>query len=376
MSKIIKNILPIALPLAAVAMPFAAPGLMASLGTALGAGAGSAGMLGSGLTSAALSGAGSAIQGKPVGSSLLSAGLGGLGGALAGGGGSAISSGLGLSGTGANALSGALTGAAYGGATGGGEGALLGAAGGGLTGGLLGSGGSSGGIDFGSATELAGTPAASLGSAATPAVDFGSLTTGTGLAAGGGASSMTGAGMKLSDVLKLGGSLYSGYSSSQALDEQNKAIKNALTQAQGTLSPYTQAGATAIGQLSDALSQGFNYEDYANTPAYQFQLGEGQNAITSALAAQGLGQSGAAVKEAAQYATNLANQNYNDAYNQWLQKNSQLASLGGLGSGAATNMANLYGYGGETAANLIASKEDAQNKMLLALLSGMGSIYA
>lgn len=353
MSKVLSYILPVA----AAAIPFAFPATMAALGTALGAGASSSGMLGSALTGAALSGAGSAASGADVGSSLLSAALGGAGGALAGGGGSAISEAAGLSGAGADALSGALTGAAYGGSTGGAEGAALGAIGGGLTGGLT------GGAD--TTTDALSGAGYSL-----PSSGYASLPE-TSLVSGGGASSFGGTGMNLSDALKAGSSLYTMYTN----QAQQDAINKALAQAQSVISPYTTAGGTAASQLSDALSSGFNYSDYANTPGYEYQLSQGQNALSSALASQGLGQSGASVKAATEYATNLANQNYQDAYNNWLAQNSQLAGLAGTGSTAANTLAGLYNYGGATSANILGANTDATNKLISALLTGSGSIY-
>lgn len=383
MSKVLKYVLPVA----AVALPFAFPATMAALGTAVGAGAGSAGMVGSGLTGALLSGTGSALSGAPVGQSLLSSALGGVGGALAGGGGAALSEAAGLTGTAADVASGALSGAAYGGATGGAKGALQGALTGGIGGGIAGAlDGVSSSLDMASATPMTGETAALMGSGAgsTTALDMSGLTTGSGLAAGGGASAMGGSGMNLSDALKLGGSLYSGYAANQANEEMKKQLIAAQQQAAGALSPYTTAGGTAAGQLSQALTEGFNYEDYANTPAYQFQLSQGQEALNKQLAAQGMGQSGAAVKAATEYATNLANQNYSDAYNQWIQRNQQLQGLTGTGAGAATGLGNIYGNIGMANAGATAASQNAINQMLgeasvnpltLALLRGAGSMF-
>ena len=354
---LIKKAAPFLLPIAAIAAPFAFPATMASIGGALGAGAAAAPMVGGGLTSALLSGVGSAVQGKPVGQSLLSAGLGGLGGALASGGGSAIAGAAGLTGTGAKIASGALTGAAFGGASGGGSGALKGA----ITGGAMAGLGSLGDAASSTADGLSGvTSQAGYGGAGMSVPEtFTPLTSGSGLAAGGGASAMN-----LGDALKLGSSIYSGYSTMDANDEMQKQLLEQQNKAAGLMSPYTEAGGQAATQLSDALTQGFNYEDYANTPAYQMQLAEGQKAIQQQLAAQGLGQSGAAVKAATEYGTGLANQNYGDAYNQWLQQNQQLGGLANTGSGAASNLGNIYGDIGMTGALATGANQNAMNNML------------
>jgi hypothetical protein len=60
--------------------------------------------------------------------------------------------------------------------------------------------------------------------------------------------------------------------------------------------------------------------DFQQSPGYQFQLSEGQKAIDRSLAARGLGLSGASVKEGIRYATGLANQDYNNYFNQKQQE--------------------------------------------------------
>lgn len=371
MSKVLQYIAPVA-AIASVALPFLAPATMAALGTAVGAGASSAGIVGSGLTSALLSGVSSAASGNSVGNSLLSAGLGGVGGALAGGAGSSLTNAAGLTGTGAKIASGALTGAAYGGANDGGSGALtgalLGGVGGGVSSALNGTSGASDALT-GVTTEVS----ASGAPMSVPSSSLSSLTTGSGLAAGGGTSALGGTGMNLSDALKLGSSVYSGISTQAANDEMQKQIAAMQSQAANALSPYTTAGGTAANQLSNALTQGFNYDDYANTDAYNFQLSEGQKALQQQLASQGLGQSGAAVKAATEYGTNLANQNYGDAYNQWLQKNSQLQGLAGTGSSAASNLSGILSNSGLYNAMATGSNQNALNSMLSSLTTRTAS---
>jgi hypothetical protein len=109
----------------------------------------------------------------------------------------------------------------------------------------------------------------------------------------------------------------------------------------GALSPFIgagQAGATGL-QSYAASNPTFNFnptpEQLAATPGYQFQLQQGENAITNAASAQGLGNSGAALKEAGQYATGLAGTYYQNAFNNAQQQfqtnqNAKLANLSTL----------------------------------------------
>ena len=86
---------------------------------------------------------------------------------------------------------------------------------------------------------------------------------------------------------------------------------------------YTQASNEnnqAIGALGNegsilgTLSQGINEQTLQNTPGYQFTLGQGLQSTQNSAAARGLGVSGAALKGAATYATGLADQTYQNQY--------------------------------------------------------------
>ena len=115
----------------------------------------------------------------------------------------------------------------------------------------------------------------------------------------------------------------------QAQGYQEKQLGAATTAAQ----PYTTAGAAATGQLSDLLkpggylSQTWNQqfqaptaEQAAQTPGYQFTLGQGINALNRGAAARGNLLSSGAAKALEQYGTGLANQTYNDVYNRAAQQ--------------------------------------------------------
>lgn len=150
--------------------------------------------------------------------------------------------------------------------------------------------------------------------------------------------------MDLGQVLS-GGLRYFGSSENEDLINQQRAlIENARREAEaavtGQLSPYTQAGGQALGQLSGALTSGFDFE---SDPGYQFRLSEGQKALERSLASRGLSQSGAALKAAQEYGQGLASQTYQDAYNRYLAQNSQLANLAGMGQNAAMGLGQALG---------------------------------
>src|SRR5215471_7258476 len=89
------------------------------------------------------------------------------------------------------------------------------------------------------------------------------------------------------------------------------------------LDPYMSAGATAAGQLGDA-SKPFTADMMAKySPAYQFQLQQGQQAAARAAAAAGVGGSGGTMKSMQRYAQDYAGtafKNASDIYNQNFQR--------------------------------------------------------
>lgn len=295
------------------------------------------GGIGSALTSsfapkAALSGAikgglGGYMSGGDLSSALKGAGLGGL----TGGYGDALAGAAGLSGAGAKAFTGALTGASGGAATGDLRSALLG--------GALGGGSS---------------------------YVMGSLTKPGAVMAGGGSSSMGGS--MLSDALKAGGTLYSGYNTKKANEEIQRQLMEAQGRAFDQIAPYQQTGLDAQNQLSQALQGGFQPGDLTQDPGYQFQLAEGNRAAERQLAAMGMSQSGAAIKAAQDRAQGLADQTYNDAYQRWLAKNNQLAGVAQTGYNAAQNAAGLQQGMGEIGAYGTAANNQNFNQTLASLL--------
>ena len=372
--KIVKKAAPVLLPAIGTLL---FPGIGTAIGSALGAGAAAAPMIGGSV----LGGIGGLASGGGIKSALLGAATGGLGA----GGSAALVGRAGLTGMGAKIASGALTGAAAGGATGGDvKSALTGAALGGIAGGLggatggtlsqgaqeLASGGSLFGPSLSSGAQQLASGGALLGSGAS---GLGSLTQAagsTGLASGGGASALTGGGSTgnmLGQVLKTGAGLYS----QAANEETNEEISQLLEQAQGRaiseLSPYAGAGRQALGELQG----GFNPQDLQNDPGYQFRLQEGESALGRSLAAQGMSQSGAAMKAAQRYGQGLADQTYNDAYRRWLATNQPMASMG---YGAASGIGDLYGDIGGINALTRSASQRSQDELLANLIGGGSSL--
>lgn len=134
------------------------------------------------------------------------------------------------------------------------------------------------------------------------------------------------------------GAASTAYASSKAADAQNNAaqlasqtqlqlgnqsnqlLQNQYNQTRQDLSPYNQAGQaaqTTLNQQLPFLTSPINMDEATlqNTPGYQFNLTQGLKAVQNSAAARGLGNSGAALKGAATFATGLADSTYQNQFN-------------------------------------------------------------
>lgn len=171
-------------------------------------------------------------------------------------------------------------------------------------------------------------------------------------------------------ALSAGSSIFSGILGSNASKQasQQQAMLGMLqlqaqlqqrAQTQQNLAPFLTAGGNASQQLAAltgtnaggnpltaALTAPFQptMAQLAQTPGYQFNLDQGTKAVQNSYAAQGLGQSGAALKGAAGYASGLADTTYQHQFQNYLAQNAQIAQMlagqTSLGENAAVQQGN------------------------------------
>lgn len=106
---------------------------------------------------------------------------------------------------------------------------------------------------------------------------------------------------------------------------------------QANMQPFVDAGKTAIPGVENLLGLGPQgtagiMSQLQSTPGYQFALNQGLQATQNGYAAQGLGQSGAALKGAANYSEGLAENTYSNVFSNFM-------SAAGLGASASGNLA-------------------------------------
>lgn len=180
------------------------------------------------------------------------------------------------------------------------------------------------------------------------------------------------------------------WGASKASDAQQQAAQQAqanqmamFQQSKAALNPYMNLGNYSSGLLQSqlpSLIQPINMDEATlqQTPGYQFNLTQGLKSVQNSAAARGLGSSGAALKGAATFATGLADNTYQNQFNNAMQNkqfafNSLLAptqvgeQAAGALAGAANNEANgvssALGYGGNAAAQGYNAYGQAANQL-------------
>jgi hypothetical protein len=192
----------------------------------------------------------------------------------------------------------------------------------------------------------------------------GGITAGTGMAIMGGAL--------------LGGAILSSQASKSAAQTQANAANQSTAANTAALNkqielnqPFVNAGYTATNALSTQAPFNPNAFNYQADPGYAFRLKEGNNALNASAAARGGLISGNALKAATNYGQAAGSQEYQNAYNRYVQgygintsNNQFLANLGqnsanntgaAIGNTAASNSANIIGAGNANAAGQVGS---------------------
>jgi hypothetical protein len=167
-----------------------------------------------------------------------------------------------------------------------------------------------------------------------------------------------GVGSVISGVLGAGSSLLGGSEASSAAKSSANEQLQMYNTTRGDLSPYNTIGQTAAtnalnlatgsptGGGTDYVSQAaanmpgtLTQAQLEQTPGYQFNLSQGLKAAQSAAASRGLGVSGASLKGAATYATGLADNTYQNQFN---NAQSRFTDYLNLNTGQQTNLSNQF----------------------------------
>ncbi len=147
-----------------------------------------------------------------------------------------------------------------------------------------------------------------------------------------------------------------------AADRTAALQQSQYDQTRADLAPYRVAGTNALAQLTAGtapggqFTQSFGMSDFEQDPGYGFRMSEGLKALDRTAAARGNLLSGATLKGAQRYGQDLGSQEYQNAFNRYQIKRSNilnpiqsLANVGqtatnqgvSAGQNYATNVGNL-----------------------------------
>lgn len=154
-----------------------------------------------------------------------------------------------------------------------------------------------------------------------------------------------------------------------------------LNQGLGIGTPSTQAGATGYGSLTAPFTAQ-NFQQLS--PAYQFQLQQGQQGVLNQDASGQGALSGATMKDLIGYNQNYANTSFNNAFNQYQTQNqnvyNRLSGIAQLGQNAASNTGqqgtSLAGQAAQSATNVGTTQAAGQIGIANAASSGLSSLSA
>jgi hypothetical protein len=150
-----------------------------------------------------------------------------------------------------------------------------------------------------------------------------------------------------------------------ALGQANQQAQDAVNQAIGYYEPYYDAGLSGLDMLTNALGLNGAQGNAAATsafqasPGYNFTLDQGIGALDRSAAARGLLNSGNQTGDVLNYATGLANQDYNN----WLSGVGGLSQLGMTATqgmaGQQDTLASLATQFGRDQANLFSNTSNS-----------------
>lgn len=207
-------------------------------------------------------------------------------------------------------------------------------------------------------------------------------------------------------ALSIGGALISGNASDNAAQTEANAANQAsqtelqmFNQTQANEKPYMAAGGNALTQLMKGLGIGggnttgtgslnapFTTADFTNTPGYQFQMQQGEQALLDQQSAVGGVGGGNTLKALTQYGQGVANQDYWNEYNAYVNRQNQqfgqLDTIAGSGQNAAANLGSIGTQVGQSvgqntigAGNATAAGQIASGNAMNSALSGAGNNF-
>ena len=142
------------------------------------------------------------------------------------------------------------------------------------------------------------------------------------------------------------------------IERGRKDIKQYTQEGQEFLEPWANLSEGLPG-LQDKIAGGFSFDDFKADPGYQFALEQGLGAVQNQGGLRGSPFGGNTMAAQQQFATGLADQTYNQAYERkfktWQQEVGDMKDMAGLGFQAASGQAGLAGQAGGSLADMLSN---------------------
>lgn len=183
-------------------------------------------------------------------------------------------------------------------------------------------------------------------------------------------------------LLGAGASLLGGIFGANAAEDAANAQASAMRSATNLqrrmfettrqdLMPWLEAGRTALqGYMGELGYGGSDFQSkFAETPAYQFQVEQGERGVLNNLSALGMKDSGAALKSLERFRQGLASQEYGNYL-------SRLSGAAGAGQSAGNSLGAFSGQTAGMMGNMMAGEGAARASGYIgannALMQGLG----
>lgn len=172
-------------------------------------------------------------------------------------------------------------------------------------------------------------------------------------------------------VLGAGASIYGAQQQAGAANAATNLQAGMFQGTQQNLAPFLQTGQMALSDLASQTGIGpkgqfnvnaplvkpFTLADFQQSPAYQFNLQQGLQAINNAAAARGNFYAPQTLQDVGRFSQGLASNEYWNAYNQFNQQQgnvfNRLSNIAGSGQNAAANLGGFaLGAGGQMGQNI------------------------
>lgn len=145
-------------------------------------------------------------------------------------------------------------------------------------------------------------------------------------------------------VIQSSGAKGAASTAARASERAGDVAMEMYQQSRDDLAPWREAGEEALNALTQKIEAGPG--EFRQSPSYQFVRGEGLDAMNQTLANMGLSQSGGHAQAAGEYASNLADAEYDNFLRRFYQSLTPYQSLAGVGQTAGSQLgANALGTG-------------------------------